>query len=134
MTLVFVTGTDDVGPIVELASKGPSIETPKVIHLTPKTASNQLLKIPKNLVVSIKLTQINGEIIEFPYSTEFFTKYRPDLFILLECERDDQAQHRINTHLALMSNAKAIKIIKMDRDNIKKVLLDIRKTLAQVLE
>lgn len=134
MVLVFVSGTEDVGPIAELAARGPKLSVSKVIHLTPEMAPKLLAKKPKNLIATLSLTAVNGEVIEFPYGQDFFVKNRPDLFILLESEGESHSRQRIDAHLALMSGAKAIKIIKIDKGNIKKALLDMRKTLVQVLE
>lgn len=135
MVLIFATGPEDTGAIIELAAKGPSLKGLRLIHLNPKAASRQLSRAvssSKSLIATIGLTQRSGEVIRFPYPLSFFSKFRPDLFIILETEKDNSEQ-KVNTHLALSTAPGAVKIIKVDRDNIKKAILEIRKALNQML-
>jgi hypothetical protein len=135
MALIFATGIEDTRTIMELAAKGPSLGGLQVIHLDPKTASRQLSQAgasSKNIVATAVLAQKSGEVVSFPYPLSLFSKFRPDLFIILETDDDDTARQKANTHMALSSAPGAVKIIKMDRENIKKAILDIRKALSQV--
>ncbi len=133
MALIFATGPEDTGAIVELAARSPSLRI-DLLHLSPKNASRRLQAAgSKDVVATIALTQRDGEAVRFPYPPAFFSRFRPDLFIILETSDGDLPRQRLNTHMALSTNPAAVKIIKVDRNNIKDAILEIRKALLQVL-
>jgi len=134
MPLVFAAGPEDTGPIVELAAKGPVLKNLTLLHLAPSTAAKQLSGAPANDVViaTICLAQKTGEFVRFPYNSAFFSKFHPDAFLVIEAEGDDPLQQRVNLHMALSANPDAVKVIKVDRGNIKQAVVEIRKALAEV--
>jgi len=132
MALVFVAGPEDTGPIMELAVKSPTLNNLTLVHLSPPTATKQLSEVQRNkgtVLATLSLVQEADGLLRFPYNAVFFSKFHADAFFVLEAHGDDMLMQRINLHTALSAGPDAVKVIKVDRGNIKQVILEIRKAI-----